>query len=56
MQLAELHSVLSPQSAPSGFLPQLPLRHVFPGAQSAGVAQVVLHAPAAQTYGAHDCI
>lgn len=42
-QMPELHSVLAPQFAPSGFLPQLPPTQELPDAQSASFEQVVLH-------------
>jgi hypothetical protein len=51
-QKVESHSAAAPQVAPIGFLPQLPLMHVFGLVQSALVVQVVRHAPAVpQTYG-----
>ena len=51
-QKVESHSAAAPQVAPIGFLPQLPLMHVFGLVQSALVAQVVRHAPPVpQTYG-----
>jgi hypothetical protein len=53
-QKPDAHSVPSPQAPPGCFRPQLPLTHAIPGAQSALVVQVVLHAPCAHANGAQS--
>jgi hypothetical protein len=57
-QIAELHSASAPQAAPSGFLPQLLLTHVFGETQSASVMQLVRQVlpSAPHWYGMHDCV
>ena len=55
-QNPELHSALSPQVPPSGFLPQLFITHVLGAMQSASAVQVVRHWPLSpHLNGAHDC-
>jgi hypothetical protein len=54
-QNPELQSVPAAQSAPTGFLPQLPARQT-PAVQSASFVHAVRHAAvAAQAYGAQVC-
>jgi hypothetical protein len=54
-QMPELHSAPSPHVPPSGFLPQLPITHVFGATQSESMVQVVRHWPLApHMNGAHD--
>jgi hypothetical protein len=56
-QMAELHSLSLPQAAPSGFLPQLPLRQLFGATQSLLVMHVVAHCPfMPHKKGAHDSV
>jgi hypothetical protein len=54
-QIPELHSTPSPQVAPSGFLPQLPITHVLGATQLRSMVHVVRHCPLSpQVKGAHD--
>jgi hypothetical protein len=55
-QKPELHSAALPQVAPTGFLPQLPLRQLLGGRQSLSLAQICRHLPSVpHMNGAHDC-
>jgi hypothetical protein len=55
-QKPELHSTALPQVAPTGFLPQLPLRQLLGATQSLSLAQIVRQLPVVpHMNGAHDC-
>lgn len=53
-QKFDAHSAAFAQAPPFVLRPQLLLTHAMPGAQSASVVHVVLHAPIAHANGAHS--